>query len=525
MSEEAPQPPAEATELPRQAYLPLLAATLVIAVSGLVYELIAGTVSSYLLGDSVTQFSLVIGLFMTAMGLGAWLSRYVRRLEAAFVGVQVALGLVGGFSAPLLFFAFVAIDNYQAFLFLVCIVVGSLVGLEIPLVVRILQRQRALAVNISNILTADYLGALVAALLFPLVLVPQLGLMAASLVFGLLNLAVAGLGAWLFRGTVARGTWTLLALAIVATATALALTDRLVGLLESRFYDSEILYAEDTAYQRLVLTTNGTHTQLYLNGGLQFDTIDEYRYHEALVHPAMTLAPRRAQVLILGGGDGMAAREVLRYADVVAVTLVDLDPAMTALFRDRPDLAALNGGALADPRVSVLNRDAWDFVRAEPGLFDVVIVDLPDPHTLAVSKLYSIEFYADLAGRLAADGVLVTQASSPLYAREAFWCVHDTLAAAPNPYAAPEAGETLATRPYHAYVPSFGEWGFVIAGARLRSGAHAPLPAGLRFLTAESLPRLFDFPPDMAPVPVEPNSILDHTLVQYYEQGWQDWFQ
>ena len=507
-------------------YLPLLAATFVIAVSGLVYELIAGTVSSYLLGDSIYQFSLVIGLFMTAMGLGAWLSRYARRLEVAFVGVQLALGLIGGFSAPILFFAFVLIDNYEAFLFLICIAVGTLVGLEIPLVVRILQRHKALAVNISNILTADYIGALAAALLFPLVLVPQLGLMAASLVFGLLNLAVAGLAVWMFREQVGRTARIALAGAVALTGAGLIFSDSLVSLVEAKFYEREILYAEDTAYQRLVVTTVGDRTQLYLNGNLQFDTIDEYRYHESLVHPVMSLAPRHDHVLILGGGDGMAARELLRYADVKDITLVDLDPAMTDLFRDHSGLSQLNDGSLRDPRVTVVNTDAWAFIRETDRLFDVVIIDLPDPHSLAVSKLYSIEFYGDLVARLPVDGLIVTQASSPLFAREAFWCVRETLAATPSPFGDPSApGTTLETLPYHAYVPSFGEWGFVIAGARVASQAASPLPEGLRFLTAETLPKLFDFPPDMESVPVDVNRIIDHPLVRYYEQGWKEWYQ
>lgn len=506
-------------------YVPLLIATLVIAVSGLVYELIAGTVSSYLLGDSIYQFSLVIGLFMTAMGFGAWLSRFAENLESAFVRVQVALGLIGGFSAPILFFAFVLIENYQAFLFLLCIAIGTLVGLEIPLVMRILQRHQALAINISNVLTADYVGALVAALLFPLVLVPQLGLMATSLVFGLLNLAVAGLAMWLFRDKLGRFAAAGLALAVTATGVALIYSESLVGVLEAKLYDSEILFAQDTAYQRLVVSTNGRHTQLYLNGNLQFDTIDEYRYHESLVHPVMSLAPRRAHVLIMGGGDGMAAREVLRYDDVQDITLVDLDPAMTDLFRDQPMLSALNSGALSDPRVTIVNQDGWAFIRETERLFDVVILDLPDPHSIGISKLYSLGFYSELVRRMPVDGLLVTQASSPLYARQAFWSVHNTLAAAPDPYADPTSGETLTTWPYHAFVPSFGEWGFVIAGARVPRTFAVPLPEGLRFLTAASLPGLFAFPPDMAQVPAEVNTIIDHPLVLYYEQGWQDWFQ
>lgn len=501
----------------------LLAATFAIAAAGLVYELIAGTVSSYLLGDSVTQFSLVIGLFMTAMGIGAWLSRFVQSLEQGFVATQIALGLVGGFSATVLFFAYAAIDNYQVFLLVICLAAGTLVGLEIPLVMRILQRRGALAVNLSNVLALDYVGALVAAVAFPLVLAPRLGLVAASLLMGLLNLAVAGLAAVLFRDKVGPAMRLALVAATMATAIAFVLSQQIVAAVETRLYADEIIYAHDTPYQRIVITRSGDRHRLFLNGGLQFDSVDEYRYHEALVHPAMALAPRHAHVLILGGGDGMAAREVLRYADVERLTVVDLDGEVTALFRDNPTLAALNGGSFHDPRVTVLNQDAWAFLRESPDLFDVVIADLPDPHSLALSKLYSREFYADLVQRLTADGILVTQSTSPLFAREAYWSIHRTLAETNDPYA---QGETLTTLPYHVYVPSFGEWGFVLAASRLpRSLTLDGMPQPLRFLSAETLTRMTEFPPDMAELDVQANSILDHPLVRYYEEGWSDWFE
>ncbi|MCV6593422.1 MAG: spermidine synthase, partial [Silicimonas sp.] len=170
----------------------LLAATFAVAVAGLIYELIAGAVSSYLLGDSVTQFSLVIGIFMTSMGLGAWASRFVTRAERGFTLSQILLGLVGGFSAPMLFLAYGYLDGLQGVLFAIVIAIGALSGLEIPLITRILTERRAMEHTLSNVLTADYAGALVAAVAFPLLIVPQLGLMAASLVFGLLNLMVAG---------------------------------------------------------------------------------------------------------------------------------------------------------------------------------------------------------------------------------------------------------------------------------------------------------------------------------------------
>ena len=343
-----------------QAYLPLLLGTFVIAVCGLVYELIAGTISSYLLGDSVFQFSIVIGLFMTAMGLGAFLSRFIEaQLERAFVITQITLGLVGGLAAPALFFAFAFVDNYEAFLVLICVAIGTLVGLEIPLVTRILQQEKTLQINISNILTADYIGALVAALLFPLILVPQLGLISTSFLFGLLNLAVAGLACRVFRHVL---DWKLPLITTVAAAillTGALSSQRLVGVFEAALYREEIIYAETTPYQRIVVTHGNERVRLFLNGSLQFDSLDEHRYHESLVHPAMGLAGRTDAVLILGGGDGMAVREVLKHDGVQSVTLVDLDPAVTKLFRDHPRLTALNADALNDPRVEIVHEDAF----------------------------------------------------------------------------------------------------------------------------------------------------------------------
>ena len=353
--------------IPRaRAYLPLLLGTFVIAVCGLVYELIAGTISSYLLGDSVFQFSIVIGLFMTAMGLGAFLSRYIEsRLERAFVITQIALGLVGGLAAPMLFFAFAFVDNYEAFLVLICVAIGTLVGLEIPLVTRILQQEKTLQINISNILTADYIGALVAALLFPLVLVPQLGLISTSLLFGLLNLAVAGLACRIFWPLLDWKLPLILAIATLLLLASLLSSQRLVGWFEAAIYREEIIYAETTPYQRIVVTHSNERVRLFLNGSLQFDSLDEHRYHESLVHPAMGLAGRTDAVLILGGGDGMVVREVLKHDGVQKVTLVDLDPAMTKLFRDHPRLTALNADALNDPRVEIVHEDAFEFLKSE----------------------------------------------------------------------------------------------------------------------------------------------------------------
>ncbi|MCB1741429.1 MAG: polyamine aminopropyltransferase [Gammaproteobacteria bacterium] len=502
----------------------LLLSTLIIAVCGLVYELLAGTVSSYLLGDSVYQFSIVIGIFMAALGLGSYLSRYVEaHIEAWFVWIQILIGAAGGISALLLFYAFSVLDNYAVFLFLIVGLIGTLVGMEIPLVVRLLRSHRELKLNISDVLTADYAGALFASLLFPLVLVPQLGLVQTGAVFGLLNLSVAGLALYALRASLQRPWAALGGILVVALALLVVLTqaDRSVRFFEARLFAGDIIHAQTSPYQRIVVTRDAGSVSLFLNGALQFNTLDEYRYHESLVHPAMSSALRRQTVLILGGGDGLALREVFKYPDVEQVTLVDLDPAVTGLFTRNELLAGLNEGSLRDPRVRIVNQDAFKFLEEVRHRFDVIIVDLPDPHDIQISRLYSRSFYGALAAHLAVDGVLVTQATSPMFAREAFWCVARTLESAPVERSMPVP---FKIRPYHVYVPSFGEWGFVMASARhldwptLREGLE------LRYLSLPILAGMADFAPDIGPLEVEVNTIDTHVLARYYEQGWKRWY-
>lgn len=497
----------------------LLAATFTVAVAGLVYELIAGAVSSYLLGDSVTQFSLVIGVFMTSMGLGAWASRYVTRAERGFTLSQILLGIVGGFSAPALFLAYGYLDGLQVILFAIVIAIGALSGLEIPLITRILTERGAMTHTLSSVLTADYAGALVAAVAFPLLVVPQLGLMAASLVFGLLNLVVAGVSVWMFRDQIGwglRGAW---AFGLVACVAGLIWADRLVSLTDAAFFDDDVVYSEDTPYQRIVVTRFKDRHRLFLNGSIQFDTLDEHRYHEALIHPAMSRLTRRKDVLILGGGDGMALREVLKWPDVAQVTLVDLDPRVVELFRDNPEFSTLNSGALTDKRVTTLHQDAWTFIRQDRASYDLIVLDLPDPRDFAVSKLYSREFYGPVVARLAKHGALVTQAGSPLFARDAFWSVVRTMAETRNPVS---LSDPLFVTPYHAYVPSFGDWGFVLAST-VPLTEPSDLPPNLRFYTPELWPSLTTFATDIGPTDADANSILSHPLVRYYENGWAEW--
>ncbi|WGW04657.1 polyamine aminopropyltransferase [Tropicibacter oceani] len=499
----------------------LLAATFLIAVAGLVYELIAATVSSYLLGDSVRQFSIVIGVFLSAMGVGAWASRFVGQAMRGFSWAQIALGVVGGFMAPVLFFAYAWLGEVAMPLYGMLIAVGVLSGMEIPLIARVLKEIGAPDFRFENVLSVDYVGALAASLAFPLLIIPHLGLMSASLVFGCLNLLVAGLSLYLFREVSSRTQWAAWTIALLCSTAALAQSERLVSITETQLFEDDVILSEATPYQQITVTRFRDRTRLFLDYSIQFDTMDEYRYHELLVHPALGLAPRIESVLILGGGDGMAAREVLRHDRVKQVTLVDLDPRVTALFRDHPELAELNNRSLSDPRVTILNQDAWQFVDESDAVYDVILLDLPDPKNIALSKLYSRQFYALVAERLSANGLIVTQAGSPLFAREAFWSTVHTLRETRNPLA---PGDGLAVRPYHVYVPSFGDWGFAMASFAPLADRVPKLPAGLSYLTAEGWQTAQVFGADNGEVPAEVNDIQSHALVGYYLDGWDRWF-
>ncbi|MEX0305697.1 MAG: spermidine synthase, partial [Leisingera sp.] len=363
----------------------LLAATFLVAVSGLIYELIAATLSSYLLGDSVRQFSLVIGVFLSAMGLGAWLSRFVGQAMSGFIWAQICLGIAGGFMAPAIFFSYAWMESVSVPLYGLLILVGALSGMEIPLIARVLKEIGAPEFRFENVLSVDYVGALAASVAFPLLIIPQLGLMSASLSFGALNLAVAGLSLWVFRSAASRGQVVVWSVVFAATLAGLWQSERLVSVAEADLFEDDIILSEATPYQQITVTRYKERVRLFLDYSIQFDTLDEHRYHESLVHPAMALAPRRKEVLILGGGDGMAVREVLRWGGVVSMTLVDLDPRVTELFRDHPELSALNGGALGGSRGTVRNMGARQFGGETDRVFGGIIADLPDPQNPGLS--------------------------------------------------------------------------------------------------------------------------------------------
>nr|WP_315381833.1 polyamine aminopropyltransferase [uncultured Sphingomonas sp.] len=510
MAEGDPAAPKNRASAPAAA---LLASAFVVSTCGLIYELLASTLASYLLGDSVTQFSTVIGTYLFAMGLGSWCSRYVTRDELRlFIRVELLIAVLGGASAAALFVLFPLVEHFRVALYGLVVGIGFLVGLEIPLLIRIL-RGFDFRETVSNVLTFDYVGALVASLLFPLLLMPHLGMIRTGFLFGILNAGVAlAVLLALPRANRYRGETVSAVIVLVALAAGFVASDRLQRWAEVASYGEPVIYAVSTKYQRIVLTRREDDLRLYLNGNLQFSSRDEYRYHEALVQPVLGRVADPRNVLILGGGDGLAAREVLRHPEVQHLTLVDLDDEMTGLFSRTAMLTALNKGALTDRRITVINADGFRWAReaaaTRAGLFDAIIVDFPDPVDYSVGKLYTETFYRAVRRLMAPAGAMVVQSTSPLVAPMAYWTVATTLEAA-----------GLQTRGYHVYVPSFGEWGFVLAAARPIPVA-ARIPAGGRFLTPAGDAALFDFPPDMARRPTPVNRLDNQVLVREFADAW-----
>jgi spermidine synthase len=492
---------------------------IIIATCGLIYELLAGTLASYVLGDSVMQFSLIIGIYLSAMGVGSWLSGFLDKdLAKRFLEVELAVAVIGGFSAPLLFLTFANVSYFNLILYSTVFGIGTLVGLEIPLLMRILKDELDFKQLVARVLALDYVGALVASLLFPIFLVPRLGLNRTSLLFGMLNASVAIWGTWLLEDLIKKRDANLLRIKgfviIILLLIAFIKADSLTTLAEDALFTDNIIYAKSSPYQRIVVTKGKTGYALFLNGNLQFNSFDEYRYHEALVHPAFAAGANPKRVLVLGGGDGLAVREILKYPSVENVTLVDLDPLMTGLSNNLPVLAELNKNSLADSRVSVVNADAFvwlDDDRIEP--FDVAIVDFPDPNNFALGKLYTTRFYNLLKAKLKPDAAIVVQTTSPLIARNSFWCIIKTMETA-----------GFVVKPYQTTVPSFGVWGFALAKLQPFDAPQKPVEnIELKFLNNNSFASMFEFSTDTS-LPneeIEINRLDNQALVRYYETEWR----
>ncbi|MUG93917.1 polyamine aminopropyltransferase [Scytonema sp. UIC 10036] len=490
----------------------LLAAAAISSACGLAVELLLGTLASYLVGNQALSYGIAVGGFLAAMGAGSYLSRFIaaktegrflqNQLLLAFVQVELAIAPLTALLPLGLFALFVLDGSIWLGLVLVTILLGLLAGLEVPLLTRLVEVSEGVREALAGVLALDYLGALIGSLLFPVLLLPWLGMFPTAFVLGAFPaFMVFAIG----RSFPQLRRWAYLGLMVgVLLCTLAPISVPISNNLENNLYKAPVIKRIQTPYQRIVLTRQGQDVRLFLNGDLQFSTLDEYRYHEALVHPAMSATPNRKRVLVLGAGDGMAVREVLKWREVEKVVLIELDPAVVKLASRHPQLVKVNNKALTDPRVEVINADAFTTAPALKDSFDVIIADFPDPDQEILAKLYSDGFYRRLMGRLADSGVLVTQASSPFFAPKVLSCIAETLA---------QTG--LAVHPYVVDVPSFGPWGFVMASRAVLEPDRLELPVPTRFLTPKILHHLFELPKDVLLGNTKVNRLSDPVIVRY----------
>ncbi|MDQ6976152.1 MAG: polyamine aminopropyltransferase [Mariprofundaceae bacterium] len=495
----------------------LIYAAFIAGLCSIIYELLIATTVSYFLGDSVTYFSLTIGLYMAAMGVGSFVSKYIdTSLLKKFVVVEILLGLVGGVSIPLLYFSYSAGAVFIPVYALLTLIIGFLIGLEIPLLTRLMENYKALQWNIAHILSVDYLGALIATVSFPFVLLPFFGVYQSSLIFGLVNMSIGFVVLWVFRKNFGASLSSLnnatIALSLIII-TMIVFSHSALRYWDNSLYDDRIVYSEQTRYQKIVLTRHRQDVRLFLNGNLQFSSIDEYRYHEALIHVPLSLQKTPVQrVLLLGAGDGLAVRELLKYPAIKEIVLVDLDQRMVRLAKENRYISALNEHSLDSPKVTVITSDAFAYLSDNKKLFDFIVCDLPDPNNTTLARLYSKQFYTLVRHNIAENGLFVSQATSPYFATDAFWSISKSIKAAPFDY----------VLPYHAHVSSFGDWGFVVASNQRLNPAKPDIQVPTRFLDKNNFSTLFVFDKDLrSKHDVKINMLDQPILLQYYLKGWK----
>lgn len=495
-------------------YRLLMLTTLIISGCSICYELIISAVSSYLLGDSTLQYSVTIGLYMSAMGLGSFISKYMKKnLFEWFVLIEIGVGVMGGISALILFLANLYLDQYQLVMYGEIIIIGTFVGVEIPLLTRIIEGDAEnLRITLSSIFSFDYIGGLLGSIAFPLLLLPQLGYFATAFLTGSMNILAAILIVFKYserirKPVIFKGITLLL---FVFMMWGVLFSENISNYIEGGLYRDRVILSEQTQYQHIVLTRHKDDLRLFIDGNVQFCSLDEYRYHEALVHIPMSQAAKKDKVLILGGGDGMVVRELLKY-EGTQITLVDLDPEMIRICSENPIIAELNENSLKSDRLHIVNDDAYRYLEENEEIYDVIIVDLPDPNNESLNKLYTNIFYRLCKNSLAEDGILAVQSTSPYYATKAFWCIGKTL-----------ESEGFFVKPYHLQVPAFGDWGFHLA-SKEELGDNYNITVETKYLSEDNVDALFSFGKDEIAEDVEINSLSRPVLIQYYSEAVKNW--
>ncbi len=539
----------------------------VLAGCGLIYEYLLSHYAGRVLGVMESTIYTMIGLMIVSMGLGAFAARKVRCAFNGFVWLELIIALLGS-SAILLIGALIAVTqllpdlianmlalppdmkpegglfkqlSWLAFNspYFFGVILGFFIGMEIPLIARIREHihQRHLANNLGTIYGADYIGAGIGAAIWVIFLL-SIDISKAAALTASLNLIA---GAFFIVRYWSHLTWQksfiafhgLLALVVILM---FSYGNHWLNQMNSLLYLDKVVYSDKTRYQQLTFTERQMGLEqdniinFYLNGRLQFSSMDEHIYHDYLVAPVMAGSARQENILIIGGGDGLALRDVLKY-DPKSVVLIDLDSELIEIFKQPKNtvnhhlaqkISALNKKSLQDKRVSVVAADAFIAINkllTSKQVFDAIIVDLPDPSHPDLNKLYSVNFYARLNLLLSGDGLIVIQSTSPYHAKESFIAIGNTLKAANFNH----------VQQYHDNVPSFGEWGWTIgskqgASPLSRLNKLSKLPVEHSWLNLSLLKSAFIFPNNfyLGKEEIGINILGSHTIYQLHQQAWQD---
>ncbi|MEP5339190.1 MAG: polyamine aminopropyltransferase [Algibacter sp.] len=503
----------------------LKAAIFATGFAGIVAEYTLSTLATYFIGNSIFQWTMIVSLMLFCMGLGSRLSKLItKNLIQNFLILETTLSLIVAFSSVLVY-ALAAVSQYYGIvIYSLCMIIGLLIGLEIPLVVRINKEYEDLKSNISSILEKDYYGSLIGGVFFAFIGLPILGLSYTPFVLGIINFLVALIVFYRFKDKINKTKIVrlkaVLTIVFGVLITGIAFTEPIIQWGEQKKYKDKVVYSEQTKYQNIVLTEWKNEHWLYLNGNLQFCSIDEKMYHEPLVHPIMQLHPNPQRILILGGGDGCAVREILKYSSVEKIDMVDLDPKMTDLGVGHPVLLDINQGSMSSKKLQIFNKDAYIHLEQNTTEFyDIIIADLPDPRNIELGRLYSHEFYSICNRKLRPNGFLITQAGSPYFATKAFNCIDKTIQS---------AGFT--TVKLHNQVISMGEWGWILGTKNKAINAEVLKDkvqniefknVQTKWINKEAMQLITSFGKDFFRLndSIEVNKVHNPVLYQYYLDG------
>ncbi|MBQ4861600.1 polyamine aminopropyltransferase [Pseudoalteromonas sp. MMG013] len=546
----------------------LISVMAILAGCGLIYEYLLSHYAGRVLGSVESAIYAMIGTMIVAMGIGAFLARWFKDPFTAFAWLESLIALLGmssiliiasvialTYTLPHTFSSlynlpadavidgrvFESLQNVARFLpYIFGLMLGIFIGMEIPLIARIRQHVygRFLENNAGTIYGADYIGAGIGAAIWVMIML-ALPIMQAAAWTALFNVIAGLMFLWRYHQHVRFAKLLLLCHVLLLGLFLILLSYGSVWMkdLSNVLYKDKVIYSESTKYQHVVVTERLSRTQampindLFLNGRLQFSSADEQIYHTMLVYPAMLAANRHDRVLIIGGGDGLALRDVLKWP-VKEATLIDLDGQLLSLFglKGQPfsalpeittKLSALNHNALNDPRAKVIVTDAFLEVEKmlDDGLlFDSIIIDLPDPNHPDLNKLYSDYFYNHVRQLLAPDGALSIQSTSPYHAKNAFISIAKTVK---------HAGFAHVEQ-YQQNIPSFGQWGWTIAtrtgqsaSERIKAVNDFPVPSN--WVNQEYLQAAFAFPNKFfdGNKSIEVNRLGSGVLYDYYRQAWQ----